>query len=244
MILKDLEKNLHFVLNALIDWFTTVINPGKKARSMVAIASTNKKKAVRLALQIWLTAFIISMIVQFPLYQSHGIAWNNLGFYCTSCFIQLTLLATGVFSVYCGLLIFKVRIPLSELFILYATVVGSYSVLFALGMYPNQMDALSVLKSAKQHGKNIIDIWKDYIHIHADTGSLSSFYLIYSDVSSHALALVSSFTTIIMSNEIVRRYSLPKHLVIEGTIFGLFVICILFEPLVRFFNYFTMYSFL
>lgn len=245
MIGKDWKANLQFVWESVNDLFDTIMHPRDKANAILEIAYSDKKEANTRALHIWTTALAISIILQIPLHIYYGVKLNIL-FFLVSCITQLLFLVVGIFSVYYGLALFKVRIPYNDLFIIYATIIGSYSVFLTIAMFPNQLDSLGAIVAAKKQGMDLIETLKYRAHININNAKTltSDIYLLYSNLSSNVLLILSSITTVIVSKKIASRYSLPKHKVIEGTVCGLLFVGILFQMFVGVFYYFTLYAFL
>jgi hypothetical protein len=99
---EDLAKSFSFLFDSLLDWATAVSHPLETGHAILRDNDTSLD-AIRVATNLWVTASLLSAVLQLPLYELQGISWTNIGFHLSTGLILLSILMLGNLSLYGGL---------------------------------------------------------------------------------------------------------------------------------------------
>lgn len=148
---EEFSKSFESLIEAFTKWLACIRNPSDTCQTLLD-AAQDEPEATTLtrALKLWGAALLLSIPLQGWAYQLYGIKIDNIGFYLTSAVFMLAIMATFVFSIHCGFLVFKLSVPFRDTFVGYTVFVSAFFPIYALFFSPSlavQLDTLKAVKS-------------------------------------------------------------------------------------------------
>lgn len=239
---EDVSKNFSVILELLIKWWACVCNPINTAL-IILTQGKDKVTVLKAATSLWATAIFLSTILEIPMYQRHGISWSNVGFHLTHQLVLFTGLFMHCLSFYVGFRIFKIRGPFIDLFVLSAVVIGVYSPILTLLMYPSSVRILDLLAESKGAGFDVdtaLFMTSNYMATAIHSGYFGAYAM-----TSGVLLMVFTFGLYALQLQILsNRWDVDKPRLFNAAAFGFCVVGVLLAPPLMAFGLFTLYSFL
>ena len=241
MTFDDLSKGLQAVLDGFAEWFDICRHPLLHCDKLLSL-ETDKEKIDK-SLHLWLVVFLITLVLQLPLWKIAGIGWENVGFHLPNFLVATAgLMLIGV-VLHLGLRIYGVPSNFADTLVIYTTVGGVYSPLFLLVAYPAVVPIMTSMKNAKGQGLAFIPamafIFSNQMKISQPTGLQGVLY----SVLTIPLVVGSFLVLTLMAHKVAAKYSVPKSKTLAS--FG-FSMSVLMTPLwlgLVSLSYFIMYTF-
>jgi hypothetical protein len=239
MIFNELTSALSGLIDIFVEWVEYVRHPFLACDRLLVDYETDQVRLKR-AMKIWLSSFIISVVVLTPLYNRGGIGLATLGFHLSLFFfVTLALLLTSG-AIHIGLLWDGVKSRFGDTLLIYSLFFGTFSPLFSLLSYPSLAILFSSLKVSKaQH----LGSWETAVAVSKAFSSPSPIAAIPLQFE-HALTVVASLALSGMFAEAVAKYyQKDRHRILSSMSFSIAVLGIVPGLICAWFYYYVVFSF-
>jgi len=238
MGIDDIKKTFASVSDLLSDWLRFLRRPFASCEQELSSQSTDDGKIKR-AVSIWVTSFIISLIILLPLYSLMGIRLENLEFQLPACVILFLSFLSSCAVIHVGLRWSKIDSQFADTFLIQAITLSTYTPLLYIIAYPSNYRVMSVLKDAKvRHlgfGETLQAMFAQPIH--------PSAY----DTATQAYAGIFMFLAIvpvaIFAEAASRHYAVKRSRVLSSLSFSTVVGGILPSAILSALYFFVIYTF-
>lgn len=239
---ENFLESLDFLLDSLIEWAEAIRSPLDTANRIISTAG-NDTNVFKGATKLWLTAFIISTVIQIPIFQLHEISWGDFGFYLSSGLVLLLIVLAYCGSIYGGLRAFGIEILFVDLYLLYIVLIGIFSPLISILSYPTTINFISTLDRLKEEGVNFTSAIIEMYSI-TQLGTSSVVLEVYLSLSALLVTIflysMLSYLVNILSVELgASKTSIMNALTMGFVVFGLIP-----SMLLTILKYFAIFSFL
>lgn len=157
-----MEDFILFLKNQIYNWLYCIFSPYKSCRNILIEKQITDIEKIQYAFGIWLVAFLLTVSLEIPIFSFFQIEWGSPKFFIPYFVIGfLYLIVTSTFF-HLGLLIFRIPSKLSETFLIYSILFGSFSPFILLGMYPLTLKNLYILKIFKEHNYDFIYLYNNF----------------------------------------------------------------------------------
>ena len=149
--MKGVSDAIELLIDVTGAWLKSGIRPISVLNEM--LPRFKDERQIPEATKTWLPSILVSIIVSFPVLNSYGIKWDNLGFHLFSWLVTLTNIVIDAFLFHGLLICFKLKSEFVRTFVITVTPSMAYLPIFSLAATPELvrwLDALQVAKSAKQ----------------------------------------------------------------------------------------------
>ena len=206
--IADLKKSLDYFLDLFVDWLLAAIHPIEKCQSILSIIDEREKW--RASLELLGTSFLVSVVLDLPLYQPYGLGLNSPGFHlsCLAC-LTFAMIACG-FAIQLSLKLYGVKATFADITAIYVTSVMSYQPLVALLSYPSYLRLFSGLSSAKRQGFDLGQTVNLFLSQGANIAKSYNFISISSGLSSCFLLAITCIDSALMASIVAERFSVPR----------------------------------
>jgi hypothetical protein len=232
--MNSVLEALQDAFGLFLQWFKVLRDPTSSLQQLVDQSMESRLKS---AFQVWLVAFIITIIVQLPLLAFLDIEWTNVAFqlsYFT--ILLLTFLTQGV-MVHRALRWFGVDSVFEDTLNTFAVVVTPFSPFFALLTAPSLLRLYLLLRNVR---KGVVTLT-----ISGAAAALSPTLAerMYSALMTPILALIGLYLNVLLCNLLISRYTADKSRVFSAVAFA--ITCLLPVPVFVFscLSYFVVYAF-
>jgi len=158
MSLKDYLK-IDFLLDILFEWGKAFLNPLDTVERLNNAASDKDK--FKGATKLLLTAYILSIIIQLPIYTPRGITWDRVDFHLITGLIVLLALVVACGGIYYGFRAFGIAVEFIYLYVLIIILIGNYIPLIALIFYPGTIYLLRIIDHFKNLNLKYLEILEE-----------------------------------------------------------------------------------
>lgn len=203
-------KDILFFLKTLIyNWLYCIFNPYKSCKNLVIEKQISDIEKIQYAFGIWLAAFILTVSLEVPIFSFFQVEWSNPKFYIPYFCIGFIYLILASTVLHIGLLIFRIKSKLTDTFLIYSILFGSFSPFILLGMYPLIIRNYYLLQTFKAHDYNLIYLHKNFIEINNNIDKIFMISItvpvsyIFSNILSCSLGVLLCLT-------VIERYNSPK----------------------------------
>jgi hypothetical protein len=206
--IANLKSSVNNFLNLFVDWLHAAIHPIKTCQSVLSI--TDEREKLRAALHLLVPAFLLSVVLDLPLYKPYGLGLSNPEFHlsCLAC-LTFTMIASG-FAIQLSLKLYGVKSTFADITGIYITFVMSYQPLVAFLSYPSYLRLFSGLSFAKRQGFDL----GQTVHLllsHGETITTSyNFISISSGISSCFLVALTCIGSALMASTVAERFSVSR----------------------------------
>lgn len=97
-----------------------------------------------------MVSFLISLVLQLPMYELLGMDWQKAGFLLPSALLTLIIILAYGIAVHLGLKVNRVNSNVAETCLIYAVVFSAHAPFLTLLLYPVLVDMLVMLQIAKE----------------------------------------------------------------------------------------------
>lgn len=204
----DLKSSVDYFLSLFVDWFLAVIHPIEKCQSFLAIEDEGERW--HRTFELVGTSFLITVVLNLPLYEPYGIGLSSMGFHiCSLVCLTFTLIASGL-AVQLSLKLYGVKSVFSEITSIYIACVMCYQPLVAIFSYPSYLRLFTILDSAKSKGEDLGQIINHLLeHATADS-KIYDFISISSGFCSGLLLVLSCVCSTLIATTVAEWYSAPR----------------------------------
>jgi hypothetical protein len=240
MQLKDIEEGLQHFLDLFLTWVTALHHPAETCDEI--LAAGNERDKLSKALRLWLVSFLVTLVLQFPIFHAVGIAWDDLGFHLPAFgMLTMTVVAFGC-ALHIGLRLFRIPSTLYDVISVYTAYVGVYVPLISLLSYPTSFRTFYALGIAKRQGlglaQTVVFVFTQITSHSQDPGVVE----VYNVLISWCTMFIIYTCTGMMAVTIARRYSVLKPKAFTAVGFSSAVLGPLFVIVPTLLYYFTVYS--
>jgi len=225
MSLSDFVTELRGFTNLFLEWFDACRRPVAHCDELLALAS-DREKIVK-SMQLWIPAFVVGLILQFPVLKNAGIEFEEMGYHLPNFLTAIVLLMLIGAVLHYGLRIHGIASRLGDIVAAYTTLIGVYSPLFLLPTYPLMALDMGALKEAKAHSLSFLPAMVSMMK--AGNAAVTQGYMGLVEVPLAIIVWVASLLLLtFMARKVSVLYSVPKSKALSSFAFGIFV---LFPPL-------------
>jgi hypothetical protein len=240
--LKDLTDALNDFCGLFVEWFFAALHPIKKCQDLLSIE--DERVRVGDAMKLWLTAFLVAVVIDIPLYHSHGIEWNSLGFHLVSFLCLTAAMVISGFAIQISLKMYGIKSISSDIIAMYVAYFMSYQPLIAVLSYFHDLRIFALLDSARLQG--------------LDLAHLISFFQAQSKVYNESLTFIGISSSIclwlafplscigyaLMATTISARYSVSRAKSFSAVAFAVGVLIIPIGVAQGFISSYIVYTFM
>lgn len=169
---EEFVKSFEFLVDAFITWTASVRNPSQMCRLILSEAQ-DEPDAVKRAIKLWVTSFLVTLFLQGWAYQLHGIGFGNISFYLSSGFFVLAVLLVMVVSIHYGFIFLKLSTPFRDTFVVYTVFVSAFSPIVGILVSPSLAQQLGALKTLKSQSPDLDSAVTSFISLVQDQQSSS-----------------------------------------------------------------------
>jgi hypothetical protein len=239
---EEIAKSFEFLLDAMLSWAKCVRHPLLTWKQILTDAQGEESKAIKAATKLWLTSYIMSMLLLGWVYKLHGINMTDVGFYLSSAFLVFAFLVLFVVSMHVGFTLFKLPAPFQDTFVAYTVIVSACMPFTSILAAPSLMQTLKTLKAIKTQDLELSGAVVAYFSMavtqsSSTVGTLSVISQIF--LIPLGLLLMSTIFDMLAS-----RWEIDRVRVYSAGTFGTAVVVVLPMLLMSFFQMLVMYSFL
>lgn len=146
--MAELTEELSNFIERIPAWWFAVLHPIDTCNNLLSIK--NEMERCHKVVDMWLTAFFISLIIDLPLYHLHGIEFESFGFHLFI-FLSLTfIMLASVFAFKIGLTLFSISSRFSDILAIYVACVLLYEPLFVIFQCFSEFRYLAVIDTIKR----------------------------------------------------------------------------------------------
>src|SRR5208283_4498760 len=126
MGINDLKKAFGSLSDVLVEWLTYIRNPLRSCTRLLSTSEEDQSK-IKLAINIMIVNFVISLIILTPLYYFVGISFKSLEFHLPAFFLSAVTVLWGAAAFHIGFHIFRIESHFADTLLIYSICVGCYS---------------------------------------------------------------------------------------------------------------------
>src|SRR5271166_3384972 len=135
MGLEDLTKNITSLSAVIADWLRYLRRPLKCCEELLRDLPTEEQKIAR-GITVWLTTFIITLVILLPLYYLIGIDLKQVEFFLPAFLILFLNFLSYCVAIQIGFRMAKIQSLFSDTFLIYSVTVSCYAPLYTLLGFP------------------------------------------------------------------------------------------------------------
>ncbi len=239
MSFNDLTSALNAIIDIFVEWLEYVRHPFLACDRLLVDYESDQVRLKR-AMKIWVSSFIIGIVVLTPLYNRAGIGLATLGFHLSLfLFVTLALLLTSG-AIHIGLRLDGVKSRFGDTLLIYSLFFGTFSPLFCLLSYPSLALLFSSLRVSKAHH---LGSWATAEAVSKALSAPSQIAGIFIQFQ-HALTVVASLALSGMFAEAVAKYyQTDRPRVLSSMSFSIAVLGIVPGIICAMFYYYVVFSF-
>lgn len=239
MSFNDLTLAMNAIIDVFVEWLEYARHPFLACNRLLGDYETGQVRLKR-AMKIWVSSFIISVVVLTPLYNRAGIGLVTLGFHLSLfLFVTVALLAASG-AIHIGLRWDGVKSRFEDTLLIYSLFFGTFSPLFCLLSYPSLALMLSSLMVSKAHH---LGSWETAVAVSKAFSAPSPVASILLQFE-HALTAVASLALSGMFAEAVAKFhQTDRQRVLSSMSFSIAVLSIVPGFICALFYYYVVSSF-
>jgi hypothetical protein len=209
-------------IDPLQNWLFAAVHPVRTCRELLS-ESSDKEKVAR-SIRLLATSFLVSLVVNIPLYHPFGIGLIDMEFHLAE-FLYLTIvMVSGAFAIQASLLIYRIKAPFSDVAAIYTVYAMSYQPVINLLCYFSSFRFLSLLNSAKAQKLDLDEVVKMIVTKSAKLAEPNTFSNDSARVCSWLLCALLCITSALITAQIADRYSISKRTSFSAVSFAVIVI--------------------
>lgn len=240
MTIDDLRSALGAIVNTLVEWLDYLRHPFSACERILANEEPDQVR-VKHALTIWLTSFLISVVVLTPLYYAFGITLTRIDFHISVfLFTTLTLLLIGGI-VHFGLRRWGIKSSFGDTLVIYSIFFGTYSPLIQLLSYPAATVVLLSLRASKVAHLGLADTVASAYHALSSPSPVMAGLFGFAQV---LLTVASFWLTGMFAESAAKAYSVHRQSVLSSMSFSIVVLGIVPTAIAGLFIYYVMFAFM
>jgi hypothetical protein len=128
------KTDYYYMYNLIIDWIECIQSPLLTCRKILKLKSIKEKHYI--SFKIWITSFLISFCLEFPIFYHHGVR-EEYSFYISYTIIGIFTLILSSLTLHIALLLFNIKSIYNEIFIISSIIIGTYAPFLLLTSYIN-----------------------------------------------------------------------------------------------------------
>ena len=190
------------------DWLFAALHPLETCRSL--LASTSDQARFDQGAKLWLASFLISVVINLPIYHQHGIELSTVEFHLVNLLLlTAAILACGlIFHV--GLRMYGVKSIPSDTITMYAAYFVNYQPIAALYSYFANLRFFNILGAAKSRGAGFGSAL-EILLLHSRASLESTTIVNVGALLSSWLGLITVLmSSTLMANTVARTYSVSR----------------------------------
>ena len=241
MTLKDLRDSFKdLMIGTFRVWFDCVRKPLITCEDILSYR--REKEKLTKVFGLWLAAFQIALILQFPVYKLFGIDWTDLGFHLPNFLVTTSFFLLAGTALHVGLRIFGIRSNFVDTSAMYTTLIGCYSPLFVPLSFPATVGLLSAIKSAKAQNLDFVSLVQTVWEKLGGTGEMS-FLHVYGSLVGQLAAIFTFALTALLAAIVCRKYAADRYQTFSAIGFSMSVLSPAFLAAPLELYYFLVYVF-
>jgi len=156
---------LSFLKNLIYNWLYCIFNPYRSCRNIVIEKQITDIEKIQYAFGIWVTAFMLTVSLEIPIFSFFQIEWGNPEFYIPYICIGFLYFILTCTLFHLWLLIFRIPSKIIDTFLIYSILFGSFSPFILLGMYPLTIKNYYILKEFRAHAYDLMFLYNNFKEI-------------------------------------------------------------------------------
>lgn len=195
-------------LGLFTDWFFAALHPVKACQSLL----TEKSNRIRFdqGAKLWLASFVISAVINLPIYHQHGIELSTIEFHLVTLLLLTTTILVCGFVFHSGLRMYGVKSTPAETTTMYAAYFVNYQPIAALYSYFANERLFDILGEAKNQGADFGGAFGILAFHSRVTLEKTTFVNIGALLSTWAGLVVLLISSTLMAHTVARTYSAPR----------------------------------
>jgi hypothetical protein len=212
--MDNLQKVFQSIVGLFLEWFDCLRHPYSTCETILSQDISSSDKLSK-SLRIWLTSFVLSIILQMPIYQLTGIDWKNLTFHLPNMLVFLvTLFAIGS-VMHIGLKLRKIPSDLTDTLVIYTVIMACFAPLLILSVYPAQVKTFAYIQTVKRTNSSIQDAFVNFI---ADAALRPSYVDYVNAISLPLIFFLIMLSLSMIINLVSCHYKVEKYRVTSAII--------------------------
>ena len=216
--MDNVEKIIQAVTDAFSEWLESLCHPYLTCAKIVSDENSPRDRISK-SLRIWGISFLLSLILQLPLYRLTGIDWKDAQFHSSNLVIALLVLFLNGSMTHLALRMFKIRSKLEDTLAIYTVIVGCFAPFLAILSYPETLQKLLLLQHVRQENLGLIAAVGRFFNTE-NTDANSYFDQVTSGAGEIAvisnLLLLTTFTNVISIHYQIDKYRVSSAIVMSA----------------------------
>jgi len=197
---------LLFLKNLIYNWLYCIFNPLSSCRYIVIEKRITEIEKIQYAFGIWLTAFMLTVSLEIPIFSFFKVEWVNPKFYIPYLCIGFIYMILVCACLHFWLKIFRIPSKLNDTFLIYSILFGSFSPFILLGMYPLIIKNYFILKVFKEHDYDLMWLFNNLKSVNNDIDNIFVIY-ISMPISNIITHIISCSLTVLFCLFIIEKYN-------------------------------------
>jgi len=203
-------------------WARCLRWPVRTYRHLSKTCVSDELKAAQ-ALRLWLITFLITLVIEAPVYWLSGIDLENKWFHLPHMLFVFLASISAAWAIHAGLRAHGIASRWGETLLGYSAVVGVFTPLLALITYPNSIPIYAKLRVMKQQHMAIGDAIRFFFATPASTEHSQALVCIRC-ILVIAASIIPIVLTVALVRELATRYDADRTSMFRAFAFGLSVL--------------------
>lgn len=165
---EDLGKTIEYLVEKLFAWFSCIREPARIAASLLDNAESSEA-AVRKAMPVWVTSYLLSVLASGWVDQYNGLAEN---YYVMVASFVLSLASSFLtpFVAYLAMRAYGLAVEFGTVFVAYTIYLTAVTPFYSLMTSGLSQQTYALLKESRQHGTDLLLVLSNIIKIYMGQG--------------------------------------------------------------------------